>query len=72
MKKLDIKSKEYKGLVKFDQLYAVINDEDELRVNGSVTVSDKSENLGYCKIYVNICRSDGAILFVLKDYECMN
>lgn len=68
MKEFDVRIKKCNDVSDIGQLYAAINDEDELRVNGSIMVPDSiPENPGYCEVYANPFRFNRAIHFMLED-----
>lgn len=71
MKKVDVHCRQ--GLSEFfkiSQLYGVLNEEYDIHVNGSIEMIGKAyENIKKVKIYANLCNKDGAILYVLHDWE---
>ena len=71
MRKIEAKSRETLPVLTMGQLYACINDEKDILVNGSITITDKEkEDVKSVTMHANICDKDGKILYVLDD--CRN
>lgn len=71
MKKVDVHCrKDISDLFKINQLYCVLNDDFDIRVNGSIEMVGKSYgNIKNVKIYANLCNKDGQILYVLNGWK---
>ena len=73
LKKITVKSKKYPGKLEFNQLYAVINEDNDIRINGSVDVtSGISSNIRTVSVYANLCNKENEILYVLNSYFTTN
>ena len=70
MKEFKVECRMKENHLDFGQLYAIVNDEGYVYVNGSVTVTDQEKvDFAYCTVNANICREDGAILQKLSCTE---
>lgn len=73
MIKVEIKKRKIAKFLKVSQVYGVINEENNIRVNGSVLVNgDEFDGHEHVKIYANLCNEEGAILYVIhsqKNYK---
>lgn len=53
-----------------NQLYAVLNKDYDIHVNGSIEMTGKDYgNLKTVKVYANLCNADGAILYILNSWK---
>lgn len=69
MKKVTVKCREIDDLLVIGQLYGTVNEENDIHVNGSVTITGNEYNgYGSVKMYVNLCNEDGVILYVISIY----
>lgn len=71
MKKNKIRPRECKKeIIKLDQLYATINEEGDVKINGSMSVTIQDfQTYNEAKVYANLCNKDGAILYVCDAYK---
>ena len=68
MRNIKIISKDYPDILKIDQTYASING-DDIIINGAVKISsEKPLDLKKAKVYSNLCKENGEILFVLNSF----
>ena len=73
MKKVEMKHKEYPGILEFNQLHTSINEENDIRINGSVDISEGiPSNIRNVRIFANLCNKEDKILYVLNEYNKVN
>lgn len=69
MRELEVKTRN-NDVVVFDQLYANINDNDDIHINGSISTKERENSYrGKIRIYANLCNSDGKILYIFEAYR---
>ncbi len=71
MKKINVRCRdEIPHCFKIDQLYGVLNKDNDIHINGSL-VMDGNEygNVKRVKIYANLCNKEGAILNVINGWK---
>lgn len=71
MENFEVRFREgYSNIIKFDQMYGIINEDSDVHVNGSISIVGK-DNIAYKKarVHVNLCNKDGLILYVLNTYN---
>ncbi len=71
MKRVTIRCREgIPEMFKIDQLYGVLNADNDIHVNGSVEMRETDfGNIKKIKVYANLCNKDGAILYVLNGWR---
>ncbi len=57
--------------VEVNQLYASLNEEDDIHINGSVSNVGKGLKGNLLEIKANLCAENGEILYVLNTYSTM-
>lgn len=74
MKRLEAQSKYgQKTVCKIDQLYSAINSDNDIHVNGAITVLPRRIRQTRCvNVYANLCDKNGAILHILNTYRDFN
>lgn len=67
---IEVKCREnHSKMIEFNQMYASINDNNDVSVNGAVAVIGNAELFEVLQVYANVCNKDGAILYVLNAYK---
>ena len=73
MKKIPVRSKEYKDVLEIKQLYSALNEHNDIYVNGSVNVlAGIPENIKKIRPVANACDQEGNILYVLDSFDNLN
>lgn len=69
MKKIEVRCRKNE-ILKFDQLYATMDEEYDVHINGSIIVATKDlKEYKTAKVYSNLCSGEGAILHVIENYK---
>ena len=72
MKKIDVKVRGVYEGIDIGQLYAVINGDNDIHVNGSITVKKEATDKQNIRIYANLLDKDEHILYVLSSYRSIS
>ncbi len=73
MKKVEMRHKEYPGVLEFNQLYTAINDDNDILINGAVEISsDIPADIRDISVNANLCNKKNEILYVINEYDKVN
>ena len=73
MKRIPVRSKEYKDFLEIKQLYSALNEHNDIYVNGSINVlKGMPKDIKKVRPVANVCDEEGNILYVLDSFDNLN
>ena len=73
MKKIEYRKKGVPDFLEAGQIFCVINKENDVNINGSITIMGNDYNdHETMKVYANLCNDAGEILLVMSNYNNYN